>query len=236
MNLTASLSFGWDALQSYSLWGSFARQRFPLSPYKNQNIYLRSSVWHDLKRALPILNNNNRWIISNGGSVSFWFDKWLDEPIISPTLFSVFSPKVLPRVSDVIEAQSWSLPDYFSNLFPSIVQQILRLPLPLNAKDDKLIWEPSPTGKFSFSSGYHLIRRRHSDCDWVTVIWQHFIPPRQSILAWRLFHDKLPTEDALQRRGIFLASICLCRNSEESIAHLFFGCRISRQLWRWLTC
>ena len=110
LNLTALLSFGWDALQSCSLWGSFARQRFPLSPYRNQNVYLRSSVWHGLKRALPILNNNSRWIIGDGRSVSFWFDKWLDEPITSPSLFSVISPKVLPRVSYVIEAQSWSLP------------------------------------------------------------------------------------------------------------------------------
>ena len=91
-----------------------------------------------------------------------------------PLLASVISPTILPRVLNVIEAQSWSLPDYVGDLFPYVVQQILRLPLPLNVEDDKLIWEPTSTGKIFLSSGCHIIRQKHTDCAWAKVIRLYF--------------------------------------------------------------
>lgn len=74
---------------------------------------------------------------------------------------------------------------------------------------------------------------------WHKLIWHQFIPPKISVLLWRLrlFHNKLPTEDNLQRRGFALASVCcLCDSpcSSETSSHLFFQCSFAQKIWQWL--
>ncbi|KAL6143356.1 hypothetical protein ACLB2K_054051 [Fragaria x ananassa] len=67
---------------------------------------------------------------------------------------------------------------------------------------------------------------------------RRFIPPRYSILAWRIFHLKLPTDDQLQRRGIPMVSVCqLCSFSHiEDMPHLFVNCSFAQHIWQWLAC
>ncbi|KAJ4717068.1 Ribonuclease H [Melia azedarach] len=72
---------------------------------------------------------------------------------------------------------------------------------------------------------------------WSLVIWKYFIPPRFSILLWRIFHRKLPTDDLLRRRGITIVSTCLlCSvyNCCELVEHLFCSCSFTRNLWLWI--
>ncbi len=66
------------------------------------------------------------------------------------------------------------------------------------------------------------------------LIGANFIPPKYSTLAWRLLHQILPTDDKIQRRGVYLASICLlCNKHSESIQHLFLTCSFTQLLWKW---
>ena len=56
------------------------------------------------------------------------------------------------------------------------------------------------------------------------------------MFAWRLFHNRVPTDDQLRLCGLCVVSACpLCLQSDEIIAHLFFLCMFSQQLWGWLT-
>ncbi|KAL6220268.1 hypothetical protein ACLB2K_008024 [Fragaria x ananassa] len=88
-------------------------------------------------------------------------------------------------------------------------KQILEIPLPNTPESDILIWENSSSGLFSFSDGYELVRLHFEKSDWASSVWRSFIPPRYSVLAWRIFHLKLPTDDQLQRRGIPIVSVKL---------------------------
>ncbi|PNX65865.1 ribonuclease H, partial [Trifolium pratense] len=45
------------------------------------------------------------------------------------------------------------------------------------------------------------------DLHWAKVIWNSTIPPSKSLLAWRLMHNKMPTDDNLKIRGCALPSI-----------------------------
>ena len=160
---------------------------------------------------LPLLFDHSRWIIGDGNSVLFWSDKWLNSSIVQQLNMGSLSHMLKSRVADFILDQQWALPSRFSNLYPDCAKQILEIPLPIAPESDILIWENSSSGLFSFSDGYELVRPHFEKSDWASSVWCSFIPPRYSILAWRIFHLKLPTDDQLQRRGIPMVSVCqLC--------------------------
>ncbi|CAJ2628350.1 unnamed protein product [Trifolium pratense] len=72
------------------------------------------------------------------------------------------------------------------------------------------------------------------DLHWAKVIWSPDIPPSKSILAWRLMHNKVPTDENLKSRGCYLPSMCnLCCKSEESSFHIFFECEFAVNIWSW---
>jgi hypothetical protein len=52
--------------------------------------------------------------------------------------------------------------------------------------------------------------------------------------AWRLFRNRIPTEETLVRRGIIQSNLNTCINGcgqEETIDHLFFGWNVFGSLW-----
>ncbi|PRQ17956.1 putative reverse transcriptase zinc-binding domain-containing protein [Rosa chinensis] len=200
--------------------------------------FFTSSIWHGLKVSLPLIYQNSRWLIGNGSMVNFWSDKWLDVPILEELQRVSLSPQLHALVSDFIANQQWSLPARFYSLYPHIAQKIHNITLPLQAESDCLIWEHSSSGVPSFSDGYELVRQKSNKKSWATSIWNSFIPPRYSLLAWRIFYDRLPTDLQLQRHGVTLVSKCpLCSlGCVEDSVHLFFSCSFAQHIWQWLAC
>ncbi|KAK2651663.1 hypothetical protein Ddye_011519 [Dipteronia dyeriana] len=84
---------------------------------------------------------------------------------------------------------------------------------------------------------YKACRLKFPRVPWASSIWCRHIHPKFSILVWKKFHDRLPTDDHLQRRGIRLASVCAHGASPsniESIFHVFCDCLFAISLWNWL--
>jgi hypothetical protein len=56
-----------------------------------------------------------------------------------------------------------------------------------------------------------------------------------SIFVWRLLIDKLPTREALFRKGIItnnLDTCCVfCLNLVEDVHHVFFNCSVTATVW-----
>ncbi|KAK3204926.1 hypothetical protein Dsin_018972 [Dipteronia sinensis] len=74
--------------------------------------------------------------------------------------------------------------------------------------------------------------RTWSSIFWGKQIWASFIPPSRSVLIWRLFHGKIPTNIALRARGYISPSRCrFCCAAEEDLKHLFLDCLFVRGLW-----
>lgn len=162
----------------------------------------------------------------------------MDVPILEELQRVSLSPQLRTLVSDFISNQQWSLPARFYSLYPHIAQKIHNITLPLQAESDCLIWEHSSSGVPSFSDGYELVRQKSNKKSWATSIWNSFIPPRYSLLAWRIFYDRLPTDLQLQRHGVTLVSKCpLCSlGCVEDSVHLFFNCSFAQHIWQWLAC
>lgn len=66
-------------------------------------------------------------------------------------------------------------------------------------------------------------------------MWSNFIPPSKYFLIWRLFSDKLFTDEHLKKWSFPFPSQCnLCHPSKESTQHLFFNCQYVSKIWFWL--
>jgi len=64
---------------------------------------------------------------------------------------------------------------------------------------------------------------------------QSVIPPSRAFILWRLFHNKIPTDENLGKRGSCIVSIChFCLKQSESSEHIFFRCCVTFSLWDWL--
>ncbi|KAL6139472.1 hypothetical protein ACLB2K_057776 [Fragaria x ananassa] len=200
LNLAALLTMGWRVLTANSALGVFARSRFSISHHMKSR-YLCSSLWHGLRVSLPILFQNSKWLIGDGNSVNFWSDKWLDVPIVDKLHITISSAHLSSTVAAFISDQNWVLSARFRQAFPDLVKDIMLVPLPTESTNDTLIWEHSSYGVLSFSSAYDQLRPNFSSPPWAFTMWRNFIPSRFSLLAWRLFHHKVPTDDQLQKRG-----------------------------------
>jgi ribonuclease HI len=54
-------------------------------------------------------------------------------------------------------------------------------------------------------------------------------------MAWRLMHEKLPTDENLMTRGCAIPSMCnFCNHHVETSFHIFFECQFAIKLWSWL--
>lgn len=63
-------------------------------------------------------------------------------------------------------------------------------------------------------------------------IWALNIPPKLKHFWWRILHNEIPVAANLASRRIKIPQDCLfCVDAAETTMHLFFQCRLAREIW-----
>lgn len=89
--------------------------------------------------------------------------------------------------------------------------------------------------KFTTRSAAEMGGRRDRKWGWHKLVWGKGATPRHAFILWFAVHQKLLTQDWLQRKGVSVASrYLLCRCAEEILDHLFFTCSFSLKIWFFL--
>ena len=75
--------------------------------------------------------------------------------------------------------------------------------------------------------------------NWDNIVWEKLSIPRHRIVFWLVMLEKLKTKERLGNMGVVTDLKCLlCTEETETIPHLFFECRYSREcleeIKRWL--
>ncbi|XP_068461617.1 uncharacterized protein [Phaseolus vulgaris] len=95
--------------------------------------------------------------------------------------------------------------------------------------------EDSETTMFSVKSAYGILKEEggEEDSRLYKSLWRIKALPSAHVTTWRVIENKVASKVNLERRGIQIESNLynLCRLSEESTNHLFFGCRIAWLIW-----
>ena len=67
----------------------------------------------------------------------------------------------------------------------------------------------------------------------IPTVWKIWAPPKCKFFAWLAINNRIWTADRLQRRGWPNCNLCpLCKQVQESAAHLLFQCRYTIRVWR----
>jgi hypothetical protein len=120
--------------------------------------------------------------------------------------------------------------------FPNLKQLLKQVTIPLEHKSDALAWKESDSGDLSLKQAYMFKDHQLPQLHWAKLIWCKDIPQSKSLVAWRLMHEKLPTDENLALRGCNLPSVCnLCFKEAETPFHLFFQCPYAINIWTWFS-
>nr|KYP67014.1 Putative ribonuclease H protein At1g65750 family [Cajanus cajan] len=221
INNAYMLKLCWNFVKKDSNWASMLASKV----YKRSGdviYYLASTIWASIRDMYSIVKDNSTWKIGIGKKVNFWIDRWLSMLIIDILNIDVsLHPKLTSIVDCFIRNGSWHLPPFLQN---KIGDQVSSIVLPTFECEDSLKWSFSSNGSLSFKEAFSFIKRPKPKLNWAKQVWKFFV-------LWRLQHDKLPFEDLLRRKGVFITSVCShYYNAYETTTHLFFECPFALSL------
>ncbi|KAF1868903.1 hypothetical protein Lal_00048182 [Lupinus albus] len=110
-------------------------------------------------------------------------------------------------------------------------------------KTDSWEWKLEKTKQYSVRSAYRSIilpeasPPKSSSTKLTHTLWRSKASLNVTCFAWRLFQDRIPTKDALSRRGVTTIGtddiLCsFCREHSESSHHLFSSCSFTFSVWQ----
>nr|GEU91876.1 RNA-directed DNA polymerase, eukaryota [Tanacetum cinerariifolium] len=107
----------------------------------------------------------------------------------------------------------------------------------LSHSRDKWAWSLDPNKEFSVKSARDFIDDLMLPKECTATRWLKCIPLKINIFAWRVYLDKLPTRANISLRGIDIPNIMcpICNSSLESTNHLFFSCKLAKDLLKKVT-
>lgn len=197
-----------------------------------------SFVWGGIKVGLELVNLDVRWIICKESNKSLWRDAWLNGRALDS--FMQRPPELEYtsnfKVSDFILDKVWSIPLLFQNLFPVVTEEIIETPI-ADGEEDELVWDGASNGVLTVNAAYNHYKEKKSVLLWRKAVWRKFIPPKLSLLSWKISSRKLTTSDRLFKWGLIPTPVCTgcIDGTVETVNHIFFKCSHAQNAWSWLS-
>ena len=205
-----------------------------------------SKMWVGMANPCDILDRDlfyaSSYItIGNGARAPFWDSPWVDgdKPAnIAPLIFEASKRKNW-TVREAMHEDKWlssiKLPDHWTM---EHIRQIVTLwarlrVIPISEDtEDTITWKHTLDGAYSATSAYkaQLLGTVRSSMHF--AVWKAWAPPKMKFLAWLAIQNRIWTADRLQKRGWPNCGLCpLCKQTGETVHHLFYKCRFSTRIW-----
>jgi len=138
-------------------------------------------------------------------------------------------------IAEIFKGGQWNWERISYDLPREIKEQICAIPMQLwGEKEDTMMWKFTRDGEFSMALAYAQLRPEDTknqtfEGHW---IWKLDIWPKITSFLWLCFHDSVLVKQVIAKRGINCDPRCpLCRNRDESIAHMLKDCPFALNLW-----
>ncbi|MCH90777.1 ribonuclease H protein, partial [Trifolium medium] len=164
--------------------------------------------------------NNINNVLGDGNEIGFWKEKWLGTTSLR-ALFPYLYNKSSQQDNVISAMGSWNIDTWTWKLMwadeltvsESVIAAELLAMLqqvrPTIDSFDRCRWIPHSAGLFSVKSAYLQLQNRYAleEINGFTAkvlkrLWKNNVPSKVSIFGWRLLLEKLPTREALYRKGI----------------------------------
>lgn len=132
----------------------------------------------------------------------------------------------------MIEDGKWIFPENFKSLYPVVMAEVEEVLLSDHCSDE-IIWEGATDGIIIVKTAYDIYRDKLVSLRWKKKLWNQFIPPKLSVLAWKITSNRLLTGDVLCKKGIIPASVCIgcISGAMEDATYLLLQCTTSSNMW-----
>lgn len=101
--------------------------------------------------------------------------------------------------------------------------------------DDDISWKFEANGEYSAAFAYRIQFLGSTTTTMNKTIWKVWAPPKVKFFSWLAIQNRIWTADRLEKRGWENCGLCtLCRRANETSAHLFFRCRFTLHVWRFV--
>jgi hypothetical protein len=179
--------------------------------------------------------------IGAGQTTLLWHDKWYDQMLKEkfPHLFS-FSKDKMMTVKDARYIAMEDIYDLFNIPLSNIAalqcnelgQILMSVSHDVNSRDQ---WKLTLNEKsYSVKKVYNRLSNHPLAPLPFKWIWKSACLPKQKFFFWLLAHDRLNTKEMMERKSFYVQcnKCVLCDDQAvETMAHLFFHCDFSRNLW-----
>ncbi|KAL5713933.1 hypothetical protein ACHQM5_015964 [Ranunculus cassubicifolius] len=209
---------------------------------------IKYSLWRAILKVKDFFKYCSSFEVGRGDSIQFWHSNWLGGDQLKnqfPVLYSRSRNKD-GFISDFVVAGEWNF-NMCRRISDMEIEEISRLlqllePVKLGVGKDKLQW--GPEGKlFSVKNCYKVICQARIEEFGLGLtnfsklkVWRGKAPARVSFFIWLLFRKRILTDERLQEMGTNLASQCsFCKESEESMEHIFQQCSVTQEMLQSLT-
>lgn len=159
------------------------------------------------------------WEIGKG-DVSFWNTNWCGE-----ILHEGFNPglKVRDGIRDLHNIEHLLTYEQLDKI------RIVEL---APQEEDKLRFLNTASEKFAMGKYIATLQTDSSLVDWHHRVWNSCIPFRIQAFLWKVYQRALPVDSNVQRRGIQMASKCVCCSEpgRETVDHIFLHSELARSV------
>jgi len=193
------------------------------------------------------------WKLGRGDKVRFWEDVWIGDTSLKSLFQRLYSLSVYQeyKIEDVgvWEGSEWKWRlewrrdrfEWESELEANLFEHIVRADVK-KTKNDIRVWGTEELETYSVNVAYKNLSNGTREAYHASFefIWKAKAFPTILSTTWRVFLNRIPTREALSRRGVQMSSVAcvLCEAKEESYKHLFLECEYAQQVWslclKWL--
>ncbi|KAJ4805062.1 RNA-directed DNA polymerase (reverse transcriptase)-related family protein [Rhynchospora pubera] len=233
-NLCLLLRWWWRIYDKpFSQWGSITKLLYHHSGRSMPPLAWKQSgsfFWKDLRKLRSLFQLSLTQEIHNGEGSLFWFDNWSGSSLCFFDYESSVPHKhITVKAAIPILNQLLPSPISYNESQACVVAQNLQL----SQGKDKLLWKWRKDGNYSTASVYKSLISAGKCKFSFKNIWKLKVPPSVHLFLVLLAHDRILTQDQLQKRNIpFQPKCVMCGNFIlETRHHLFEECGFAVTLW-----
>jgi len=192
-------------------------------------VYRSSSFWSGIEPFYSTILDNTSWTAGIGTFINLWNDKLCFTTSLA-NIVGLYDGVSIPNTF----FQFWTGCDW--NI-PLSLQQIPHLfnHIIIWEEQDIPNWILDESGRFTLKSAKTFFLEPRVPCGCGKFIWSSSIMPSKTVVLWKFFHGRLPTDQHIQYKGLHICSMCmLCGKHEEYVQHLFFECSTALRIWSWV--
>ncbi|XP_070031692.1 uncharacterized protein [Nicotiana tomentosiformis] len=184
----------WRFRTTKSLWSNFMWNKYcKKEPPTVVRFRGGSHVWRQMLNAREEVEHEIVWELK-----TFPYDHVLPED------FPI--NEGLQEVAELWQGETW-YDQLLDQTFNEEIAEHIRLNVHYEGSEgywDKPYWMPTPSGKFSVSSAWQIIRHRADPNQEFKLMWIKGFPFKISFFLWRLWRKKITTDDMWRRQGQML--------------------------------